>query len=390
MKSKILFLFCTAFSLNLFAQQAPTLTLSDFPYAKSDFKYDFRLTTSAVAAPKPGTNQVWNYGKELLPNVETYTYYKYSEPSIPALTHIDFGFSENVTPSLFIEYNDLLSLNTNGFQLIGRNYPSQKYGIGGLTGTATDSFKIENQTVLYTDPISAMKFPMTMGTNWTSDVSRQYSAKLTIASFGVNNATFLKRSREVRKDSVVGWGDIIVPIGTKPSAPYQSLMVHRYITVVDSIFLDGKPAPLALMQAFGLVQGNKTVETLKMFWRTNELYPAAYFRYKSNNFTKFYYFLANQHGNVLSTKDAEVQVETNIFPNPSADGRFTINFEKPSAKNWALKIYDLSGREIAVETISGEGKITHSFQLSTSKGAYFYALFNENQQFMSNGTCIFE
>jgi hypothetical protein len=390
MKSKILLTLCTALSLNLFAQQAPTLTLSDFPYVKSDFKYDNRLTTSVVTAPKPGTNQVWNYGKETLPNAETYTYYKYSEPSIPSLTHVDFGFSENVTPSLFIEYNDLLSLNANGFQFIGRNYPAQKYGIGGLTGTATDSFKIENQNVLYNDPISSMKFPMTMGTNWASDVTRQYSAKLTIASFSVNNATFVKRSREVRKDSVVGWGDIIVPIGTKPSVPYQCLMVHRYITVTDSIFLDGKPAPAALMQAFGLVQGNKTAETRKIFWRTKELYPAAYFRYKSSNFTNFNYFLANQHGNIVSTKDAEVQVETNIFPNPSADGRFTLSFDKSSAKNWSLKIYDLSGREIAEETIIGEGKVTHSFQLLIGKGAYFYALFNENQQFMSNGACVFE
>lgn len=343
MKSKILLLVCAIFSLSSFAQQAPTLTLADFPYVTSSHDCDYRFTTSTVAAPKPGVKQVWNYGKELLPSTGSFTYEKYSEASIPALTHIDFGYQENVTPNLFTTYDDLLSLNTNGFQIIGRNYPEQKYGIGGLTGTVTDSFKMEDQFVLYPKPISSMKFPMTIGTNWTSDATRQYKATLTIANFGVKNANFVKRTREVRKDSVVGWGDIIVPIGTKPSTPFQCLMIHRYITVVDSIFLDGKPAPPALLQAFGLVQGKETIATRKIFWRSKELYPAAFFRYNSGNFTNFVSFSANQHENLVSAKDDIAQSKINIYPNPS-NGIFNIK----GVENATIQVCNMMGQTLSV------------------------------------------
>jgi hypothetical protein len=371
MKSKILLFICAAFSLTLSAQQAPILTLSDFPYVKSSFDYEYRLTSSAVAAPKPGVKQVWNYGKEILPTSGSYTFEKYSEPSVPALTHVEFGFQENVTPNLYIDYDDLLGLNANGFQIIGRNYPPQKYGIGGLTGTVTDSFTIEDQFVLYPNPIPSMKFPMTIGTNWTSDATRQYSAKLTISNFGVKNADFVKRSREVRKDSVVGWGDIIVPIGTKPSTPFQCLMIHRYITVVDSIFLDGKPAPPALLQAFGLVQGNKTETTRKIFWRSKELYPAALFRYNGNKFNTFVSFSANQHENLVSAEDDVSEAKISIYPNPS-NGIFSII----GVENAAVQVSNIMGQTLLVPFVNNNLDLS-----SQPSGIYFMQIKGQKEVF---------
>jgi hypothetical protein len=354
MKSKFLSLLFLALSLNLFAQ-APTLTLTDFPFTKSDVVNDYRITSTgatAVPTPKPGTNQVWNYGKQVLQEAGTFTYFKYSEPVIPALTHIDIDNFENVTAALGINYDDLLSLNTNGFQIIGRNYLDQHFGIGALTGAVTDSFIVPEQYILYKSPITIMKFPMTMGTNWTSDATRQYNAKLTIGAFGVKNANFVKRSREMRKDSVVGWGDVTVPIGGKPSEAFRCLMVHRNITVIDSIFLDGKPAPAALMQAFGLVQGKQTLTSRKVFWRAKELYPTAIFRYNGSNFTNYFDFIANQHGNLVGINDFEFtdMSALTLSPNPTSDNRF--QFTPTKAEPMIVTISDISGKILLTTSLA--------------------------------------
>jgi hypothetical protein len=358
MRSKFLSLLFMALSFNLFAQ-APTFTLADFPFKKTDVVVDYRITptgATAVPTPKAGTNQVWDFGKQVLPEAGTFTYYKYAEPAIPALTHIDIDNYEGVTAALGINQDDLLSLNANGFQVIGRNTLDQHFGIGSLTGAVTDSFIVPEQYMLYNNPITVIKFPMTMGTNWISDATRQFNAKLTIGGFGVKNADFVKRSREMRKDSVVGWGDVTVPIGGKPSEAFRCLMVHRNITVTDSIFLDGKPAPTALMQAFGLVQGKQTLTSRKVFWRAKELYPTAIFRYSSNNFTKYLDFIANQHGSIVGVNDFIFNdLSLQIIPNPTSNNRF--QFTPNNAEPMLVTISDISGKILMTTSLEASNDV---------------------------------
>jgi hypothetical protein len=162
----------------------------------------------------------------------------------------------------------------------------------------------------------------------------------------------------MRKDSVVGWGDVIVPIGGKPSEAFRCLMVHRYITTVDSILLDGKPAPAALLQAFGLVQAKQSLATRKLFWRTKELYPEALFSFGGANFNTFNFFSANQHSGIVGTNDFVFNNMTSVAPNPTTNHRF--HFMPSRAEPMTLTVTDISGRIIlttALEASTGEVQI---------------------------------
>jgi hypothetical protein len=145
-----------------------------------------------------------------------------------------------------------------------------------------------------------------------------------------------------------------------------------------------------LLQAFGLTQGGSSKQVI-IEWLIPGFKKFAVQAFPDATLKLVDAFVSDEAGFVagaVGVKALAAQIETNLFPNPSSNGTFTLSFDKPSAKNWTLKIYDLSGREIAAETISGEGKITHNFQVGTEKGIYFYALLNENQVFMNNGACV--
>jgi hypothetical protein len=365
MKSNFLPLLFMALSLNLFAQ-APTLTIKDFPYQKVDVTIDYAATNTLVAKPKPGTGQIYDFSKISLGSPLNFEFTAFSDPQLPTLTHVDFGYFENITPALGIDYDDLLGLNNNGFQIIGKHYPKQSYGIGGLTGAATDSFLMKEQFLIYKNPVNILKFPMTMGNNWTSDATREFNASLTIGAYGVKNANFVKRTRETRKDSVVGWGDVIVPIGGKPSEAFRNLMVHRYITAVDSFYLDGKPAPTALLQAFSLVQGKQSDFSRILFWRAKELYPTAIFRYNSSNLTNFTNFAVNLHGGTVGVFN---NLALQIAPNPTTDNRF--RFTPNKSEPMTLTISDVSGKIIISSDLEASSDVVNvALPASTQSGMY--------------------
>lgn len=145
------------------------------------------------------------------------------------------------------------------------------------------------------------------------------------------------------------------------------------------------------MQAFGLTQGGKSgysfFSALVPGFQTIAVEGDLNANFKA---TALYINLesGSVKSNAVGLKDLADQIESNVFPNPNSDGQFTLAFEKPSAKDWSVKIYDLMGRQIVENKIVGEGKINVPLSINEGKGTYFYALFNEKQQFVNNGVLM--
>ncbi|MEY4926054.1 MAG: hypothetical protein RI894_490 [Bacteroidota bacterium] len=347
MKNLFFSLLLVMASITTFLAQAPTFTLADFPFTTQDVPYQYAYKTTAVPRATVGSNQVWNYGSQTGGTLNSSSFLALTNPQLPALTHYDSWYSETIVNGFYIDYDALFSLNTNGLQTLGRHYPAQRYGIQPLTGNALDSLTLDEQYSFYTTPFYSLKFPMTMGTTWRNTVQRQFSSKLTLTAYGINRSTFEKRTSEVRVDSVVGWGDITVPIGTQPSIPYRCLLVNRYSTTADSFYLSGQLAPAALLQAFGLVQNQKTYNTRRVFYRAGELYPAIQILYGSNNFTNQTGFTANQNGQ-LAVATEQIEAKTTlleVFPNPATAQEFHIKPSKQEPMN--LTITNITGSVVA-------------------------------------------
>ncbi|MBU0486715.1 MAG: T9SS type A sorting domain-containing protein [Bacteroidetes bacterium] len=70
-----------------------------------------------------------------------------------------------------------------------------------------------------------------------------------------------------------------------------------------------------------------------------------------------------------------------VFPNPTTDGRVTVQFSQPGLKSVRFRVYDLSGRTIMQKKVNGtDGNFDTVIDLSKeSRGHYFLEIGNKNE-----------
>ena len=351
MKKSIILLLAVAYCMqsicvNVAIAQAPSFTLADFPFVGVTKSTDYGFASGGTAPTKPNgspTAQTWNYTTLTPANNYTFDYIALTSPLLATLTHVETGLVDPIAGRI-VDFNNLWGLGADGWGIIGRNYPAQRYGIGDLTGNPLDSFNLEEQYSIFPSKMKLMPFPMTQGTTNGSNFLRSYTASLTLTNYGIINTPFEKRSREIRKDTVVGWGTITTKLPTGNSVPYPCLLVNRHIRIVDSFYLGGQPAPAVLLQAFGLAQNTIYEISRKTFWRAGELFPAFSITYSDKNFGVYSEYSVNRSGMVVSTENRSQNVAQvlQVFPNPSSTGQ---TFIVPT-KNEAMQVMvtDITGK----------------------------------------------
>jgi hypothetical protein len=125
-------------------------------------------------------------------------------------------------------------------------------------------------------------------------------------------------------------------------------LANRYTTVRDSFYLGGSPAPAALLQAFGLAQNQKTENTRRLFWCSNEIFPQMQFVYGSNNFTNPTSFTWNLHGQqavATENRNDANSATLQVFPNPSTGEQFEIVPSKQEPMR--LTVTNIAGSVVA-------------------------------------------
>jgi Secretion system C-terminal sorting domain len=393
MKSKILLLLTMAFSLSAMAQI--TINNGDQTIKAKDTTKTYRVEDASLAtlpAFKTGGNQTWDFSKLAYEKGVFYfdAYYEANDPNYPTASH--YVKSSAALGAIIIPTQRYYENSATGIKELGFSNIAIKSGLQNVTGNAKDTLYLPSVNIKYTSNQYAypVKFGNTVTDKWVQN--RPYN--LSVATFNLNKTPGNVKNIIAETKSVVAWGKVTLPDykNKGKTVTYSAIAQLFQFSAVDSVFLGGAPAPPALMQAFGIVQGSKTaysyvqllIPGFKKYAVDAEIDAA---------FKPIGIYVSTESGFVggaVGLKDAAQTVETIVFPNPSQNGQFTLQFEKPSANDWSVKIYDITGRAIAENVVTGFGKTTQNINTPNEKGTYFYALFDENQLFVNNGVLIVE
>lgn len=236
--------------------------------------------------------------------------------------------------------------------------------LGGMTGNIDDNLTFPKQLIPYTGTYITRTFPSNMGDNWMSVASRSTLFNISIAAFGLNETPGEYRTTETVLDTVVGWGEAVIKDHPRRNAgrvsakiPVQQL--HRKRVRIDSFYVGGVPAPKALLDAFGLVQGSTTTFYSCYLYRQGELAPLVelYYdesEYKNTEFVRMHY--DDFERETASTSRLELQNAVSVYPNP-VQNYIYVDLPNEDLNEWSYTITSMQGQVIAKDHFDNDTKI---------------------------------
>jgi hypothetical protein len=322
MKKQILLLVpALVFCLHIQAQITLTLSNTNFTPGPT---IALEADTTGFVIPSQGVNQQWNYSNLTKTGVVNRTALVPSNINFPTATYLDTNVTTVFIPEWYYYYDPYLETTPDGVKYLGFVVKNQRYGIQ-LTGNPKDSCIFPEQFLVYGNPGMFMPFPSTMSSSWHTDHRNVLNFQLTIASFGLNKTPCQKATHIVGVDTIVGWGKMRVPTSLGPSLAYEVLLVRRMTTFTDSFYMAGTPAPTALLNAFGVSQGQKSYSGRYLFWRVNARYPLLMLNFIGSDFSKVkeaYYDGTAEYDPNYGFEDLQNSGKITIYPNPVSDKLF--------------------------------------------------------------------
>jgi hypothetical protein len=171
-------------------------------------------------------------------------------------------------PGFVYGYSSVFAFPGDGIYEAGIKVPQQTYPLTRFTGKATDHLDIPEQQYILDDPKKLIEFPMEEGSRWNSQSRRTTNFTLTVAAYGLKNVAAQHVWTVYREEKIVGHGKIRVYHEDGPSDYYEVLKSEITEYAIDSFYLGGKPAPAALLKAFGARQGQKiSIDNKVNFYR---------------------------------------------------------------------------------------------------------------------------
>lgn len=343
---------------------------------------------SVLGNPSEGPDQFWDYSDLLSDGESVKEHFDATgNPDFPSATgsyQSNLDFQGLPIPNVNYERVD-----ENGWHNLGGISEDISYNISFLTGGANDTLRFPGSVDLFDQPNELMNFPMTYEDQWTSITTGMFNFELTVAAFGLDKVPG-NRKRVISSDrEIVGYGQLVMPeTDGSPSQPMDVLLMRTDVTVVDSVFLGGAPAPQPLLDAFGLVQGG-------------EFTIAFYFFYKPD-FNSSVLFMNADFPSAVSYRpqaaDA-VNAVRNInqtvlksFPNPILAGQTLIIQTENSIVSGSFNLTDLTGRVVhSVDFESGlDNQIQVNIPAGIGKGFYTYGINDKQNQPMGFGKILVE
>lgn len=336
-----------------------------------------KMNTLPDVSPKANAN--WDLTTATDSNIYTYNYNKpASSSAFPTATFI-IPRQYIVTPGLRYDFDAMCDINTNGIAYLGEHIDRQALSLFALTGDAADSLVFVTQNITYNMPEYDVKYPCTMGTKWTDDISFSTSFLLTVTSASLNNTPGQRKTRRTTNFEVTGWGKMRVnDRNGNPTGYTDVLAIKRIETVSDSFFLGGMPAPPSLLSAFGLTQGQQITTYDRKYYRAGEYRGLLEIEYEDAAFTKPLEIIThNQRLKPTSVGNINKE-QISIYPNPVTNGSFTV---KVGDSNKALnyQLLNITGQQVAAGSMTANGNIalqqnlpagTYIIKLTTADGAY--------------------
>jgi hypothetical protein len=208
---------------------------------------------------------------------------------------------------------------------------------------------------------------------------------VTISAVGLNNEP--AQHKQVRRylDSVVGWGNMRVPIpGGGASAWMPVLQVQHSDIVLDSFFLSGAPADPTLLGAIGVTQGQTSTTAYTYFYRAGSYRPLAEALHFGPNHTSapvLFYMHTKDLPRPVGVPGLLAGNDVHIYPNPLRGGPLHIEVPGTDAEGWTYSAMNVQGQCIAeggLQLRSGRrAEIRLPEQLVA--GIYYITIFHTNE-----------
>jgi hypothetical protein len=249
--------------------------------------------------------------------------------------------------------------------------------LGAITGNSLDSIVVPAQVITYNNALPILKFPATMSSKWGATAVRNAAFSLTVTAASINNAPGLHKQIHTSLDSVVGWGKMKVPIaGKTASAWIPVLQVQHFDTELDSFFLNGSPAPTALLSAIGLAQGQSNTVARTYFYRAAAYRPLCEAVHAapahSSSVSKLYLHaldLPEEYDYAAPSVSGTWEIW--IYPNPAPNGRLHIHMPANAGPGWTYSLTNVAGQQVAKGAL-----LNNEIDLPKGlpKGAYYVLL----------------
>lgn len=329
------------------------------------------------------TNGKWDFTLAQYPNIQFITLRSTNTsanfPDADYRHSVKYEFAGGLKYDLYEYYN----LTSDAITTIGEEIEQEQVLLlDAVTGNPNDKLVFPIQDIPYSEPQIVRKYPETMGSTFTSTRVSTTKLNVTISAYGLNSTPGVRRTYRTAKDSVIGWGTLKTT-GISTKAIYDNipvLQVQHIVTVVDSFYLGGGPAPKALLDAFGLQQGvpqnfyfidfigqGELGELVRLDFKTSPFQTVDKVEIQQNRIEQYATGI-----NKLSLQNA-----INVYPNPITNNKVLVDLPTNHANNnWTFNLTDIFGRSIAAGVISNSGEI--NMPASMAKGNYILTISNSN------------
>ncbi len=382
MMKKFLLSSCLAFAFYGANAQTPiTLNENNVPFSRRDVNVSV-ISAAQLTEPATGANQTWDYSNVDTLGSDIYYYYNSTNGQFTS-TAINEDVSEPITKDRYISLYNYLDKNNNGIIWPGFSADYQVYPIGDLTNNPNDSFYVLEQTQVYAQPQYTLRFPVTENSSWAANTRRVINFQITLSNFMMNKMPGSKVTNFNRKDTVTGWGRLRVPVENSKSVWYDVLMVRRVVKRIDSLYLNGAPAPAPLLAAFGLTQGDNADEYRTYFYRANDFFPLMFINHGEDaSYSSAIFAMYNTDNlTVTGLKETGSAVSAALYPNPLTGNNLQVSFLKDENAAWKINVLNMLGQAVQSQHVNaGAGNVNATVNVSNAvaNGVYLVQLVDAN------------
>lgn len=329
-----------------FAHTNAQITLDDtnLPHSASyteNRDYVFS-SDEAIALPIEGADQTYDYSSMSLPTTTVVIdYLPVTRPEFSTSTRYFTGTGSVGPIDITSEYYILQ--NAEGLFETGSYVLPSSESLLTITGNSNDLIEFPGNTVIFEEPAAELTFPASFGTQNVSNFEFVTDFQLTVAAFGLSATPGQNvQSVELTID-VVGYGQLTLPVPSGQSIPYDVLLVKHDQVITNNVFLGGAPATDALLNAFGVTQGQVSTIAYYIFYAENYEVPIAWF-IMNEDFTEVdQMFYDMDLLETLSVAQNEFENSITVYPNPVSN-QVKITRQTNDTPIDAVNIFDISGR----------------------------------------------
>lgn len=333
--------------------------------------------------PEAGENMLWDYsGVDTLSSRVVETLDVTNNSLFPAATLgiPGFTFFQNFEANL-LAYR---ATDAEGYYEVGYTREEASFPLTSITGNPDDTFTFVADTVTLTERSNLLEFPLTYPGNFTYISNRITPVELSVAAFGLVEAPITAAIYTTEERIVIGYGQLIIPMrDMSPSPPIDVLLLQSNITMVDSFFLAGMLPPQALLNAFGVSQGQVTTSTSYEFYAVGLGSAVFDVVVNSNGFYNNAFIRPRAADLLMTSTQTFAAADFSLSPNPLPRGQnLTLQADQDLAQGTA-RIVRLDGQVLSTISLppSNSG---NSYEIAVPEhlaaGLYLLQVFDQSGQ----------